>query len=133
MGCLSCPEEAFDLIWSEGAAYLLGFREALTNWRRLLRPKGCLVVLECTWLTDDPPADVAAFWAEAYPGMATVATNRAVAGEEGYDVIDTMVLPASDWWAEYYRPLQERIAALAWERKCRPCPSPGDRRDRDRN
>lgn len=31
-----------DLIWSEGAAYVLGFEEALRRWRPLLAPRGLM-------------------------------------------------------------------------------------------
>ena len=99
----------------EGAAYLLGFREALRQWRRLLRPFAHLVVSECTWLTESPPDDIATYWQQAYPAMATVAANVAAAADEGYRVLDTMLLPASDWWTGYYEPLSLRIAALRSE------------------
>ena len=37
---LGLPEESFDLIWSEGAAYIMGVSSALQAWRRSLRDKG---------------------------------------------------------------------------------------------
>lgn len=114
-GALACPDASFDLIWSEGAAYQLGFRGALKAWRRLLRSGGWLVVSECAWFTDTPPADVSAFWRQAYPGMATVTANADAAAAEGYVVLETMALPASDWWEGYYGPLRERMAALRGE------------------
>lgn len=112
MGNLRLAESSFDLIWCEGAAYLLGFGDALGKWRALLRPRAYLVLSECSWLTDNPPSLAAEFWNEAYPAMATVPANSLVAGERGYDVIDTITLPVSDWWDEYYGPLSRRIAEL---------------------
>lgn len=47
------PDGSFDLIWSEGAAYNIGFGAALASWRRLLSPEGVLVVTECGWITDE--------------------------------------------------------------------------------
>ena len=111
-GTLTFPDASFDMIWSEGAAYQLGFREALQAWRRLLRSNGWLVVSECTWLTDTPPADVSAYWRQAYPGMATIAANADAAAAEGFVVHDTMALPPSDWSDAYYGPLRERMGAL---------------------
>jgi SAM-dependent methyltransferase len=106
------PDGSVDLIWSEGAAYNLGFGAALAAWRRLLKPGGLAVISESTWLTDDPPEEPAAFWHAAYPGMGTVAANVAMARDRGYEVLETMVLPATAWWENYYDPLRRRMAEL---------------------
>ena len=37
------PPGSIDLLWSEGALYLLGFEQGLRLWRPLLAPGGCLV------------------------------------------------------------------------------------------
>jgi len=34
---LAVAAAGFDLIWSEGAAYIMGFERALTDWRRFLK------------------------------------------------------------------------------------------------
>jgi ubiquinone/menaquinone biosynthesis C-methylase UbiE len=47
---LDFPDESFDLIWSEGAIYNLGFEAGLTLWRPLLPPGGHLAVSEASWL-----------------------------------------------------------------------------------
>ena len=36
----------FDLIWSEGAIYIMGFSEGLRAWRPLLKPAGYVAVTE---------------------------------------------------------------------------------------
>jgi len=112
MEALPFDDGAFDLVWSEGAIYLLGFARGLKLWRRFLTPGGYMAVTECTWLTDEPSAEARAFWDEAYPGMGTVAENCAAAARAGYDIIGTFVLPPEDWWAEYYTPMRARIAAM---------------------
>lgn len=101
-----------DLIWSEGAIYVLGWGEGLRRWHPLLREGGLLAASEATWLTDSPPAEAADFWREAYPRMGTIASNSATAREAGFEVLDTFVLPAPAWWDEYYRPLEARMASL---------------------
>lgn len=113
MTALPFADASFDLIWSEGAIFILGFAEGLRRWRRLLRPGGALVVSECCWLVDDPPAQARTFWQEAYPGMGTIAANTARAAGEGFEVLDTLVLPREAWWREYYEPLMERMEQLA--------------------
>ena len=104
------PPESFDLLWAEGAIYVVGFAEGLQRWRRLIRPGGLAAVSELTWLTGHPPAEARAFWAENYPAMTTEAANRAAAERTGWRVLETHTLPASAWWDKYYRPLEARIA-----------------------
>lgn len=111
-GALEDAPGSYDLLWSEGAIYNLGWAEGLRRWRPLLRSGGLLAATEATWLTEDRPAEAVAFWREAYPSMGTIASNSEAARAAGYDVLDTFVLPASAWWDEYYRPLQARIESL---------------------
>jgi serine/threonine-protein kinase HipA len=112
MAAPGVPAGSVDLLWSEGAIYFLGFEQGLRLWRPLLAPGGCLAVTECSWLSADPPADAAAFFAQGYPGMAEVADNIERAAAAGFDVLDHFVLPREAWWAEYYAPLEERMARL---------------------
>ena len=107
---LPFKDGAFDLIWSEGAMYIMGFGEGLRSWRRLLRPRGCLVVSEATWLRDDPPAELGEFWAAGYPSMTTIAANLSTARAEGYEILGHFVLPESAWLDDYYAPLERRLA-----------------------
>ncbi len=108
---LEFPEESFDLIWSEGAIYNMGFEKGLRDWRRFLRPGGCIAVSELSWLTDDPPRVVREFWQDEYPGMASREENVRAVERSGYQPVDSFALPASVW-REFYRPLKERVAGL---------------------
>src|SRR4051812_47146660 len=110
MGELPYPDGSFDLVWCEGAAYLMGVDAALRAWHRLLVPGGALVFTEVGWTTSSPSPEARAFWA-AYPAMRDTAATVAAAGAAGYEVLATRLLPESDWWEEYYDPLAERIAA----------------------
>ena len=112
MDALDFAPGSFDLIWSEGAVFIIGVGEALRLWRPLLRKRGFLAFTEATWLTDEPAPEVADFWQECDPGMGTVGGNVAVAEACGYEVIDTFTLPDEDWWAEFYVPLGKRIVEL---------------------
>ncbi len=102
---------AFDIVWSEGAAYFLGFDEALARWRPLLRPGGWLVVTELAWFGPERPAEAACFWAEHYPAMRDDAANLAVAAQAGFRVAGHFRLPAAAWRA-YHAPLQARLPAF---------------------
>ncbi|MGY1600738.1 class I SAM-dependent methyltransferase [Geodermatophilus sp. SYSU D00815] len=108
MDALPHPDGSFDLLWCEGAAYLMGVDAALRAWRRLLVPGGALVLTEVGWTTSTPSAAAREFWS-AYPGMRDEAATVAAARAAGYDVVATLLLPDSDWEDEYYGPLMERI------------------------
>lgn len=108
---LPFDDAGFDLVWSEGAIYIMGFSAGLQAWRRLLRPHGTLVVTEATWFTPTPSDAATTFWAEGYPAMTDVDSCCRLASAAGYDVLATYRLPHEDWWAEYYTPLTERLDA----------------------
>jgi SAM-dependent methyltransferase len=110
MAHLPYVPQSFDLIWCEGAAYIVGFEAALTAWKPLLKPGGVLALTEPVWLTDDPPASVRACWAE-YPAMEDVASARRRALAHGYDLAGDFVLTDAAWWTHYYGPLEERLNA----------------------
>lgn len=109
---LHLPEGVFDLLWSEGAIYNLGFEEGLSLWRPLLAEGGFAVISDCMWKVDDPSLELRHFWDEAYPSMGTLAQNKARAERAGFDVLGDFWLGADDWWAEYHTPMKARIREL---------------------
>lgn len=100
--------ESFDLIWSEGAIYLMGFRNGLSKIRPLLKPGGSVAVSEAVWLKPDPPQEVVEFWNE-YPEIDTVENKLKVISELDYDLVDYFILPQTAWTEDYYNPLEEII------------------------
>jgi ubiquinone/menaquinone biosynthesis C-methylase UbiE len=112
MQALPFPSQRFDLIWAEGAAYIMGFEQALVAWRRWLKSGGCLAVSELVWLRSDPPAEVAEFFAREYPTMTDVETRVAALRTIGYEPLGHVTLPDSDWWADYYTPLEAKLPSL---------------------
>lgn len=109
---LHLPKGAFDLLWSEGAVYHLGFEEGLARWRPLLAQGGYAAVSDCAWKVEDPSLEPRAFWDNAYPSMGTAAQNKARAERAGFEVLDIFWLEESDWRTEYYTPMKARIRAL---------------------
>jgi SAM-dependent methyltransferase len=101
------PSGALDLLWSEGAAYILGFAEALRLWRPLLKRDAICVVSECTWLSE-PPEAAARFFADGYPEMTTVPGNTARAQAAGYRVLGTHVVSLMGW-ERYYGPIKKAV------------------------
>jgi serine/threonine-protein kinase HipA len=99
---------SLDLLWSEGAAYIIGFKHALKRWRTLLRPTGFCVVSECCWLSDDRPEPVARYFAAGYPEMTSVAGSVRRATDAGYELIATHKVTA-EAWERYYRPIRRAL------------------------
>jgi cyclopropane fatty-acyl-phospholipid synthase-like methyltransferase len=101
-----------DLLWSEGAAYNIGFANALTTWAQALNPDGFVVVSELAWLREQVPATAREFFLSGYPDMQHTSQNIAVAEHAGYDVLDTYTLPKEAWVEGYYDILEPRAKAL---------------------
>jgi len=112
--CERLPHHDFTLVWSEAAAYSVGFDAALKSWRTLLTPGGFIGVSELSWSVDpsNAAAELRAFWSEEYPAMRTTEENRAAFEAAGYDLIDAFPLTTFDFWDNYYAPLAERISAF---------------------
>lgn len=110
MTALPHPDGTFDLLWCEGAAYLMGVDRALRDWRRLLRPEGVLVLTDAVWTTADPSEEARTFWAQ-YPDMRDEAALVSAARAAGYQVLATHLLPDADWTDEYHGPLAAAIDA----------------------
>jgi len=111
MRTLTKDEGPFDLIWSEGAIFIVGFREGLAAWHSLLAPGGGLAVSEMAWFRPDPPAECRQFFAGVYPAMTSVEANLATIEACGYEIIGHFTEPESAWW-EFYHPLEERLRSL---------------------
>lgn len=109
---LDFPEGRFDLIWSEGAIYIIGFAEGLKTWKPLLRTGGVLAVTHISWLTDEPSEEAVRFWEAAYPAIRSVQENLSVVERSGYENVGHFALPPSAWFDEYYDPMEKRIEAL---------------------
>lgn len=99
-----------DLLWSEGAIYIIGFEQGLSTWRPLLRPGGVIAVTEATWLRSGAPDELTRYWSEAYPAMVDCEANIRTAERCGYQLLQQFALPADAWWTNYYDPLAVRLA-----------------------
>ncbi|ABK19092.1 SAM-dependent methyltransferase [Syntrophobacter fumaroxidans] len=105
-------EERFDLIWSEGAVYFMGFAEGLAACRKLLVPGGLMAASELTWFRPDPPAECREYFAGVYPPMVDSAANLATVENCGYEVLGYFALPESAWLESFYRPIENRLRSL---------------------
>ena len=102
-----------DLLWSEGAAYNIGFPNALTTWASAVKPGAFAAISELSWLRDRVPDPVRDFFVSGYPDMQSVELNVAAAEGAGYRVLTTYTLPDDTWVEGYYDVLGPRARALA--------------------
>ncbi len=109
MDSLSFPKDYFDLIWSEGAVYLMGFESGLNSWEQFLKPGGYMAVSEVSWFKKDAPDEIREFWQREYPAIKTIEENLKIIEHLGLEIVDHFSLPDSDWTGEFYISLQERV------------------------
>jgi SAM-dependent methyltransferase len=82
------PDKSFDIIWSEGSIYVVGFENGLREWARFLKSKGFLMVHDETGNLDEKLRKIS---------------------PSGYDLIEYFTLGQDIWWNEYCVPLQKLI------------------------
>jgi ubiquinone/menaquinone biosynthesis C-methylase UbiE len=109
---MTFPASSFDVVWSEGAIYNLGFEVGLKRFQEIIRPGGYVAVSEAVWLKPNPPSEVTDFWRE-YPEIDSVAAKLEVIKRIGYEVVGHFVLPPAAWTDQYYDPMEQRIAGKA--------------------
>lgn len=99
----------FDVIWSEGAIYNIGFEKGVADWKCYLKPGGMLIVSEISWITASRPSELQKYWEGEYPEIDMPSSKIGVLERNGYSPIGYFVLPEHCWLDNYYRPMQERF------------------------
>ena len=89
-------DNMFDIIWSEGALYQMGFQNGLKKSHQLLKNKGYLAVTEGVMLQPNAPAAAKQFW-EEYPDVKDVKSNVALIQQENFELLAHFTLPRSSW------------------------------------
>ena len=107
MDSLPFGDEEYDVIWSEGAIYNMGFANGARAWNRFLKAGGLLVVSEITWLTASRPAELQEHWANEYPEIDLASSKLRVLETCGYSPIGYFTLPEHCWLENFYGPMQE--------------------------
>lgn len=85
-------DESFDIIWSEGLIFKIGFEKGLKEWGRLLKPGGFMVI---------------------HDEIKDTAEKLKLISGCGYKLLNHFPLPHDTWLTEYYSPLEKRIGKLS--------------------
>ncbi len=112
MDALPFAEGEYDVIWSEGAIYNMGFEAGVSAWKRFLKPGGSLVVSEITWLGATRPREIQSCWETEYPEIDVASAKFGILERHGYTPEAYFVLPPHCWFENYYGPMQGRFEAF---------------------
>jgi SAM-dependent methyltransferase len=83
------PSESFDIIWSEGSVFAVGFESGIREWRCLLRPNGFMVI---------------------HDEQGNVQEKLEHISRCGYKLIGCFRLSEDIWRTEYFAPLEKLVA-----------------------
>ena len=109
---LPFEDAEFDVIWSEGAIYNMGFEKGIADWKRYLKPGGLLIASEITCLTNSRPSELQDHWNNEYPEIDTASAKIKVLEEYGYTPVGYFILPEYCWLDNYYEPMRKSFSAF---------------------
>jgi ubiquinone/menaquinone biosynthesis C-methylase UbiE len=81
-------DESFDIIWSEGSIYAIGFERGLQEWKRFLKPGGFMMI---------------------HDEQRNVKEKLEQISDCGYELLGYFILSEDTWRAEYFAPLEKLI------------------------
>ncbi|MBD3628019.1 class I SAM-dependent methyltransferase [Cyclobacterium sp.] len=102
----------FDLIWSEGAIYNIGFESGIKHWKNFLKTGGYLALSEITWISPVRPKEIEDYWHQVYPEIATASDKIRILERNGFSPVAYFYLSPESWTNHYYKPLEKRFAAF---------------------
>jgi cyclopropane fatty-acyl-phospholipid synthase-like methyltransferase len=105
-------ENTFDIIWSEGALYFMGFANGLRKCRQLLKEQGYLAVTEIVYLSPDPPVALQKFFQYEYPDIGIVNNKIELIMSADLNLLSHFTLPKSSWMENFYAPMEKAISML---------------------
>lgn len=105
-------EKTFDIVWSEGALYFMGFQNGLERCHQLLKNKGHLAASELVYTSLDSPDVVIEYLENEYPDIKNIEDNIELIQREGFKLISHFTLPESAWLNSYYLPMEKELPRL---------------------
>ena len=83
------PDESFDIVWSEGSIFVIGFKRGIREWKRFLKPKGFMVIHDEKGNAEEKLQQIS---------------------KCGYKLLGYFILSEDTWWTEYFAPLGKLVA-----------------------
>ncbi|WP_404419124.1 SAM-dependent methyltransferase [Marinospirillum sp.] len=101
----------FDLIWSEGSAYIIGYEQALKLWRPLLTETGYLFISDLVQLSDELAPEARTYLEQEGVKFENMDDRVQQAKALGYQLIESFILPQQDW-LDFYADMEQQIKRL---------------------
>ncbi len=83
------PDDSFDIIWSEGSIFVIGFERGIQEWNRFLKPNGFMVIHDEKGNVEEKLEQISNY---------------------GYKLRGYFILSEDIWWTEYFAPLEKLVA-----------------------
>ena len=83
------PDESFDIIWSEGSIFVIGFERGIREWKCFLKPNGFMVI---------------------HDEKGNVEEKLKQISKCGYKLLGYFILSEDTWRTEYFAPLEKLVA-----------------------
>ena len=112
MDSLPFEKEQFDLIWSEGSIFIIGFEKGLATWKPLLKKGGYMVVSDAAWFESNPPGELVQWWEKEGYIPRTEDQLAEQVRNSGFRLITMYRLPEAGWWENFYVPMLDRLNEL---------------------
>ncbi len=112
MQSLPFENDEFDIIWSEGAIYSMGFTAGIKAWHPFLKQNGLLVLSEITWTSAARPDKIQKYWDTAYTEMAMASEKIRTLEACGYSLLGYFLLPKHCWLDNYYNEVEKNFEAF---------------------
>ena len=109
---LPFKSEEFDIIWSEGAIYNVGFENGIKKWKDYLKVGGHLAVSEITWIANSRPKEIEEFWKLEYSEIDAASNKIKILETNGYSLVGYFYLNQDSWIENYYKPMEARFEAF---------------------
>ncbi len=106
---LPFQEEEFDIIWSEGAIYNMGFENGINSWEKFLKKGGFIALSEITWTSAERPEEIEIHWKNEYPEIDLASSKIKILENNGFSPMGYFYLPVSSWIDNYYAPMEQRF------------------------
>lgn len=117
MGDLDFANGEFDIVFSEAAVEIIGFRKGLKEWKRLLKPNGYMIVSDLSWIKK-PSSQSIKFWNGIYEEVDTIENKIAQITDEGYEFVDYVIVPKDDW-KDYHDKLKKNLNSLSGDKSAK--------------
>ncbi len=108
--------EEFDIVFCEASAEIIGFKRALKEWKRLLKPNGYMVISDVSWL-QRPSSESRNFWKNTYDEIDTI-ENKISQIKDDYEFIDYVVVPKGDW-DSYFKELECNLNKISSDKSAK--------------